>query len=316
MSEISARHHAILPAAAPFSFDLSVRALAGFTPCSADHAVVDGRVRRAFSLPARSGAPGVDGAVVVEVAAAPAPASGVALTVFAADPLDRSQALAVERAVAQWLGLDDDMRDFLAVAAADPPMARLLQVAYGLHQVRFSSLAEGTVYFTLTQRSTQWFATARKRRIAAERGSSVVLDGTAFTAFPTLDALSRLTDAELLDYAGNRHRGERLRTVIAGVAALDETWLRTAPYDEARRALLSVPGVGTFTAHAILLRALGRPDDAPVEMAQFTLAARAVYGDPPPRPAEIRERYTPWLGWWAYLVRTAAEWLPAQQVAA
>lgn len=313
MSEVTVRHRAVLPATPPFSFELSRRALTGFTPCSADHEVVDGRVRRAFRLPSAPGAPRADDAVVVEVAAAPA--SGITLTVFAADPLERAQVLAVERAVAQWLGLDDDMRDFLAVAASDPSMAPLLQVAHGLHQVRFASLAEGTVYFTLTQRSTQWFATARKRRIAAERGSTVVLDGTAFTAFPTLATLSQLTDAELLAYAGNRHRAERLRTVIAGVAALDETWLRTAAYDEARRALLSVTGVGAFTAHAILLRALGRPDDAPVEMAQFTLAAQAVYGDPPPRPAEIRERYGPWVGWWAYLVRTAAEWLPAQVAA-
>lgn len=313
MNEVRMRHRTILPATPPFSFELSRRALAGFTPCSADHELVDGRVRRAFTVPAASGA---ERAVVVEVAEARAPASGVALTVFAAGPLDAAQVRAVERAVVQWLSLDDDMRGFLAVAATDPPMAALLRVAQGLHHVRFSSLAEGAVYFTLTQRSTQWFATARKRRIAAERGSTVILDGSAFTAFPTLATLSRLTDAEMLGYAGNRHRAERLRSVIAGVAALDETWLRTAPYDEARQALLSVPGVGAFTAHAILLRALGRPDDAPVEMAQFTLAAQALYGDPPPRPAEIRARYTPWVGWWAYLVRTAVEWLPAQEVAA
>lgn len=313
MDEVSLRHHTILPAVPPFSFELSRRALAGFRPCSADHELVNGRIRRAFTLPLARAVSPADGAVVVEVAEAAE--SGVALAVFARGPLGPPQVAAIEQAVAQWLGLDDDMRGFLAAAVTDPPMARLLQVAHGLHQVRFASLAEGTVYFALTQRSTQWFATARKRRIAAERGASVMLDGRVYPAFPTLAALARLTDAEMVGYAGNRHRAERLRSVIAGVAALDETWLRTAPYDDARRALLSVPGVGAFTAHAILLRTLGRPDDAPLELAQFTLAARAVYGDPPPQPAEIRERYGPWVGWWAYLVRTAWEWLPTQLAA-
>jgi hypothetical protein len=68
--------------------------------------------------------------------------------------------------VTRWLGLDDDLRPFLALVAADPPVAALIDEVAGLHQVRFRSLAEGTTYFALTQRSTQWFATARKRCLA------------------------------------------------------------------------------------------------------------------------------------------------------
>ena len=69
-------------------------------------------------------------------------------------------------------------------------MAPLLAAAEGLHQVRFASLAEGAVYFTLTQRSTQWFAAARKRRIAAERGPRAVVDGVSYVAFPTLATIA------------------------------------------------------------------------------------------------------------------------------
>jgi DNA-3-methyladenine glycosylase II len=97
--------------------------------------------------------------------------------------------------------------------------------------------------------------------------------------------------------------------VLTGLAALDEQWLRTGPYDQVRQALLAVPGIGGFTAHALLLRALGRPDDVPLEMAQFRRAAEAIYGDPPPSPDDLRGRYGPWVGWWAYLARTAASWV-------
>jgi DNA-3-methyladenine glycosylase II len=252
----------------------------------------------------------------VELADQPGPAPGVALTVYAPERLAAPECHAIEQAVRSWLSLRDDMSGFLAVAVEDQPIARLIEAAQGLHQVRFASLAEATVYFTLTQRSTQWFATARKRRLAAEVGQTIVVDGTALTAFPSFATLRELTEADLLPFAGNRHRAERLHSVIGGVAPLDEEKLRAAPYDEARQALLSVPGIGAFTAHALLLRALGRPDDAPLELAQFTIAARGVYGDPPPSPTEIRERYRPWVGWWAYLVRTAPDWLPAQQVGA
>jgi hypothetical protein len=50
-------------------------------------------------------------------------------------------------------------------------------------------------------------------------------------------------------------------------------------------------------------------------MAQFTQAAVAVYGDPPPTPAELRERYGPWIGWWAYYARTTERWLKSEEVA-
>jgi DNA-3-methyladenine glycosylase II len=314
MTDVSLQHRTTLAATPPFSFESSLRALGAFAPCASEHQFLAGRVRRALTLP--PSVSGADRAVVVEVEQAPHPEPGVTAAVFAAGRLTRAERSAIEQAVRHWFGLTDDMAGFLSRAASDPPLAQLLDAAPGLHQVRFASLAEAAVYFTLTQRSTQWFATARKRRLAAEFGQTIAVDGATFTAFPSLATLRRLTEADLLPFAGTRHRAERLHSVIGGVAALDEEWLRAAPYEEARQALLSVPGIGAFTAHALLLRALGRPDDAPLELAQFTLAARAVYGDPPPSPAEIRERYRPWVGWWAYLTRTALDWLPAESACA
>jgi hypothetical protein len=59
----------------------------------------------------------------------------------------------------------------------------------------------------------------------------------------------------------------------------------------------------------LLLRVLGRPDDTPLEMAQFTGVAEAVYGADPPSPQELREWYGRYVGWWAYLCRTGLDWL-------
>jgi DNA-3-methyladenine glycosylase II len=277
--------------------------MAGFRPCSGDQFGFGDRVRKALPVPGSASR-----AVVVEAAPRPDAAPGIHLRVYAPGPLAVAPAL-VERAVGRWLGLDDDLRPFLARAAADPPVAALLPTVAGLHQVRFSSLAEGAAYFTLTQRSTQWFAAARKARIAAELGPRASLDGVSYVAFPELSRLVALEPDGLLPFAGNAQRAIRLFEVLDGLAKLDEEWLRTAPYDEARRALLGVRGIGPFTAHGLLLRVLGRPDDVPLEMAQFASVAAAVYGpDSPPGPAELRARYGPTIGWWSYLCRMAASW--------
>jgi DNA-3-methyladenine glycosylase II len=292
-------HTALLPAVPPFALGASLRALSGFAPCAGEQAVTGDRVRKAFPLSPTE-------AAVVEVAPRPDDASGVALGIYAARPLSPPEAAGLETAVRHWLSLGDDLRPFLAVARRDPALRPILAATQGLHQVRFASLAEATVYFTLTQRSTQWYAAARKRRIAAELGPRLTVDGAGYVAFP---GFATLSEVDFDGFAGNAARGRRVAEVVAGVGALDEEWLRTAPYPEARDALLHVRGVGTFTAHALLLRALGRPDEVPLEMAQFTGVARAIYGGDPPGPSELREWYGAYVGWWAYLCRTGLGWL-------
>jgi DNA-3-methyladenine glycosylase II len=293
-------HSALLPAVPPFSLAASLAAMSGFRPSAGDQLIMSDRLRKGLAHPDEPRE-----AVVIEVGPRPDAGPGVRLDVYAERPLSGAGAAAVERWVRAWLGLDDDMRPFLDLAAEDPPVAALLPLVDGLHQVRFGSLAEGTAYFALTQRSTQWFATARKARIATELGPRATFDGEVFVAFPGLAELAALGADGLFSFAGNAQRAIRLAEVLAGVARLDEGWLRTAPYEEARQALLDVRGIGKFTASAILLRVLGRPDDVPLEMTQFTSAAAEIYGGSPPEPAALRERYGPYIGWWAYLCRTA-----------
>ncbi len=293
-------HTVLLSAVAPFSFTASVAAMSGFRPCAGDQSIMAGRVRKGMPHPDDPGS-----AVVVEVSEPPDAGPGVRLDVFSEHPLSATGAARLERGVADWLSLDDDLGPLLARAADDPPVAELLPLVAGLHQVRFSSLAEGTTYVALTQRSTQWFATARKARIASELGRRITFEGETYVAFPGLPELAELGADGLFSFAGNAQRALRLSEVLRGVAGLDESALRTAPYEEARAMLLGVRGIGAFTANAILLRVLGRPDDVPLEMPQFASVTAEIYGSPPPDPATLRERYGPYVGWWAYLCRTA-----------
>jgi DNA-3-methyladenine glycosylase II len=306
MTETQLHHRSLLAATAPYSLACSLRAMGGFAPCGGDQVIDAGLVRKAFLRPGRPSE-----AVVAEVGPRADDSPGVELAIHAASPLTPDEVAGVELAVRRWLSLDDDLAPFLALARADPALAPVLAAATGLHQVRFASPAEGAAYFTLTQRSTQWFAAARKRRIAAEVGPRLEVGGVAYSAFPALSAVRALDDMELVGYAGGGQRAARLREVLDGLAALDEEWLYAAPYDEVRRALLAIRGVGEFTAHAILLRVLGRPDAVPLEMAQFARVVDALYPQPVPSAGELRQWYGPTIGWWAYLTRTALGWLDA-----
>ena len=293
-------HTALLAAVPPFSLPASLAAMSGFRPCVGDQSIMVDRVRKGLAHPDEPRA-----AVVVEVSERPDSGPGVRLAVYSEHPLSTTGARQLEHRVGAWLSLGDDLRPLLALAADDPPVAELLPYVAGLHQVRFSSLAEGATYFALTQRSTQWFASARKARIASELGRRITFEGETYVAFPGLAELVELGPDGLFTFAGNAQRALRLSEVLGGIAGLDESALRTAPYEDARAMLLGIRGIGTFTANAILLRVLGRPDDTPLELAQFSSVTAEIYGPGAPSPAELRARYGPYVGWWAYLCRTA-----------
>lgn len=301
MAGIEVRHDGLLSAAAPYEWDASLRALSGFAPSTRDHTVSGRSVRKALVIP------GCDEAAVVEVAPRPDDQPGVALRVYARRPLSAAEAAGLERATQRWLGLDDDLAPFLARAADDPVMAPVLAEVRGLHQVRFASLAEGATFFVLTHRASQRSAAARKRRLAGAYGPRLTVDGVEHVAFPSLARLAEVPPGELAPYTANPRQTETLRTVVSALAELDEEWLRSAPYDEVRAALLTIRGVGPFTAGAILLRVLGRPDSLPLEMAQFADIVAALYGAGTPVEA-VRQRYGRHIGWWGYFAKTALAW--------
>ena len=295
----AARFTSTLPATPPFDLRQSLRVIGGFAPCTGEQELSDGAVRKAFALN--------DGrAAVVTVTAAPG--SGVTVRGDAPEPLGPADVAALETAVARWLSLDDDLTGFLAIAANDPAMRDILAVTRGLHQVRFASLAEGAAYFVLTQRTSQTLAGARKRRLAAAFGPRIKVDDQEWGAFPTLNTLAGLGAGELAPFTGNARQTDYLVHVLRGVGEIGEEYLRTAPYADASAALKAIRGVGAFTASAILLRALGRPDEVSLEMAQFAQPVAQVYGDQTPIEA-VRERYGRHVGWWAYFTRIGLGWL-------
>jgi hypothetical protein len=67
------------------------------------------------------------------------------------------------------------------------------------------------------------------------------------------------------------------------------------------------PGSAPFTAYAILLRVLGRPEGVPLELVQFADAVARVVRTRHIRYT-VRQRYGRYVGWWSYLAKTALAW--------
>jgi DNA-3-methyladenine glycosylase II len=275
-----------LPTRNPFSFEQTVTFIRRFPPCQGEYLVEDDSLTAAVTLG--------DRAVPLTIRR-----RGKALEVES--PADR--AAAVARAT-HWIGADDDVAALYAAAKGDHAFSRLIEKLHGLHHVRFLTLEEISVYCVMMQRTPITMAARMKGRFLEAFGTPVDVDGRTLLAMPSLAALTELDGGAIGKAIGHASKGASIATVVQGVAAIGEATLREAPYAEARDALLAVPGIGPFSAGAILLRGLGRMDEVP-SLKMFADDAAAIYGGAIDESA-IARRYGRHIGYWSFYVKTGA----------
>lgn len=281
----------LLPTIAPFSFAQTLAFIRRFPPCQGEYLVADDAVTAAVMLGAEPVAFTIHG--------------GPELTV---EIHGRAAVPQVIARAAHWIGANDDLSELYAAAADDPPFQRLVDRLHGLHHVRFLTLEEIAVYCVMMQRTPVATASRMKRAFLDRFGTRVVIAGHELRAMPTFDELVRLEPEAIAVAIKHPAKAKSIATVVRGVAELGEQFLRTAPYAVARDALLAIPGVGPFSAGAILLRGLGRMDELPA-MTWFTDEARDIYGASYDEAAILR-RYGRNIGYWSYYLKVEASLRP------
>jgi DNA-3-methyladenine glycosylase II len=208
--------------------------------------------------------------------------------------------------VRAFVGADDDLEAFYARAETDPPMRALVAAHRGLRHVRFlGGLAEIAVYSVLMQRTPITLAARYEQKFLARFGLVARLGGRELRAMPELAQLVTLDEHAIADAIGHRAKAARIATVVREVAGLGERFLREASYADARDALLAIPGIGPFSAAAILLRGLGRMDELPC-LDAFADHGRALYGRSW-NPDAIVRRYGPQIGYWSFYLKARVE---------
>ena len=273
-----------LPTREPFSFDQTVAFIQRFPPCHGEYLVEDDSLTAAVTVG--------DRAVPLTIRKR---ASGLEVE----SPAEGAAAVA-----AHWIGADDDVGELYAAAKGDAAFSRLIEKLHGLHHVRFLTLEEISVYCVMMQRTPIAMAARMKRAFLDAFGTPVDAGGRTLRAMPSLAALSELEGEAIGKAIRHPKKGATIAAVVRGVAAIGEAALREAPYAQARDALLAIPGIGPFSAAAILLRGLGRMDEVP-SVKMFADDAAVIYGRAIDEAAILR-RYGAQIGYWSFYVKTGA----------
>ena len=265
---------------------LAARAIPGVEAVEAD------RYRRTFA---------VDGAQGLIEVAPRIEANHLLATIWTNDVRSIGAVVARARRV---FDLDADAAAIDAHLASDPILADRVHARPGLRVPGSWDTFELAVRAILGQQITVVAATTFAGRLAARLGqpleSSVGTgDGAASVGliFPTPSAIA---SADLTQIGLTRARATTLRKL--GLAMHEDPHL-LRPFeklDATIEKLESLPGIGSWTAHYIAMRALREPDAFPASDLGL-LRAMEVRGRRP-TPAQMLARAEPWRPWRAYAV--------------
>ena len=185
------------------------------------------------------------------------------------EPLD-DQIAAV---VLKLLGAEFDLEAYYAFASTEPVLGRVVPGLRGLRPPLAADPFETLVTSITAQQVSLHAAFAVRSRLIEAFGERV---GRVF-AFPTPERLAFADEDELLALGFSRRKAE----YVLGLARAPLPWdeLALLPDDEVKSRIVSVRGLGEWTADWYLARHLARPRAWPAGDLGLRKAAAAFYGD-------------------------------------
>lgn len=281
-----------IPPRGPFSLAAAQDFAGGFPPGIGGGEVGAASIAMAFPVE------GTDSSAAVELSQR---ADGMVVGRTDASPSLLDQ---VQRQAARSLSLDHDGSGWPDVGKRDPVIGRLQEAHGFLRPVCFYSAYEAATSFVIGQRISMRQGASIKRRLGEDLGDEPTVDGHPYVAFPRPSRLLEAREVRGLPDRKLEWLHGLARAAIDGRLDADE--LRALPHEEALARLRELPGVGPFTAEAVLLRGCGVVDAIPSSEDLSLQAAADLYGRPGLDRAgvlEIAEVWRPYRMWAVVLLR-------------
>ena len=170
-----------------------------------------------------------------------------------------------ERAVRDYFRLDDDLPAIYAQLCRDERLAAAVERHWGLRILRQDPW-ECLIAFICSQNSNIPRIAGMQETLANTLGGTASLGSLTRRTFPTPEALASAGEARLREL-GLGYRARYVAATAETVAAggLDLLALRDAPYEDAKAALVALPGVGEKVADCVLVFALEQMDAVPID---------------------------------------------------
>ncbi|MEE8396701.1 MAG: AlkA N-terminal domain-containing protein [bacterium] len=213
-------------------------------------------------------------------------------------PLDPAGYLELHDTVRRFLGLDQPLREFYRVARENAVMAPLVGALPGVRIPQLPTLWEALSWAVVGQQINLTFAyRLRNRLIRLGQGGRQAPAGFPLP-FPTAEQVLAIPPEKLRENQFSRQKAAYLGNVARACLEGPLRELSAADPERATAALLSVKGIGRWSAAYGLMRGLGWMDALPVGDAGLRTALLRRWALPaapgPARQEELMEPFRPY----------------------
>ncbi len=207
--------------------------------------------------------------------------------------------------VKDWLDFRTDLEPFYQMAQNDPILGTLTKDYAGLRVIGVPDLFEALCWAVIGQQVNLPFAYTVKKRLVETYGDSYEWNGQSYRLFPMPEKIAELSveDLKALQLTGRKAEYILHIAKLMSDGELTKDVLMEMGPERAEEKLLSLRGIGPWSAHYVMMRCLRDPSAFPIGDAGLHNALKHLLRrSKKPSLDEIRSIFEPWKGWEAYAV--------------
>ena len=207
--------------------------------------------------------------------------------------------------VKEWFDIDRDLTDFYQLLSQDSELSYMNVDYNGLRLLGIPNLFEALCWSIIGQQINLTFAYKLKRKITETFGSKLIYENNDYYLFPSPEIIANLQVSDLMPMQFSTRKAEYLieiaKQFVSGNIAKSKLEQMTTP--EAIKSLVSIRGIGEWTANYALMKSLKRLECVTYGDVGLYNALFALKGFPkrPPRE-QLDQFFENFKNWEAYTV--------------
>ena len=169
--------------------------------------------------------------------------------------------------VSFWFDLDTPVDQFYTSVKNDPVFGPLIQQYAGLRLIKIPNFFEAISWAIIGQQINLTFAYKLKQQLIQTYGPQIEWEGKLHYAFPSPKIIATLSIEQLKSLQFSKQKAHYLITVAQAICnhQIPIEQIGKMSIEEAAMALVSLKGIGQWSAHYILMRAFQFRNALPVQ---------------------------------------------------
>lgn len=165
----------------------------------------------------------------------------------------------IKRYLTEWFDLENDLEDYYRAISFDERLNYMSDTFYGLRLIGIPDLFEAIVWCIIGQQINLTFAYKIKRRLVEEFGKQVNCQNQTFYIFPSPQDFKTVDPQDLLRIQLSKSKANYILEVAK--AFLEgrinkKVLIEQASFELQQRLLMSIKGIGLWTANYVLMKCI------------------------------------------------------------